>query len=180
MNYKVSEGKLLTFDTCTAASNIPAGTPVGYLSATRTIYTLGDDTTGLDNTALMGYHFIGITDKDYSAIECPVSVWTEGVFNLTLSRSGVTSGNMEPGLPVFADSGMTVNVGTGNTSDAAIGTLIDRPAEATGHGGINIKVRINPAVYRWTTWVGVAGPGGAYVTATQASPLCWPIAKGHA
>jgi len=180
MNYKISEGKLLCFDHCTAASNIPAGTPVGYLSATRTIYTLGTDTTALANTALMGYHFIGITDKAYSANECPVSVWTEGVFNLMLAASSVASASLEPGWPVFADSGRTVIVGTGQTADACIGTLVSRPAECTAAGGTQIKVKINPAVYRWTTYLGAPGPGGTYLTATQASPLCWPIAKGHA
>lgn len=179
MEYRLSEGKLLCLDKCTAASNIPAGTPVGFLSATRTIYTLGAATTGLDNTALMGYHFIGITDKNYSANECPVSVWTEGVFNMVLS-SDTVSADCEAGWPVFANSGIVINAGTGNTSDAAIGTLLSRPAEVTAAGGVQVKVKINPAVYRWTTYLGAPGPGGTYATGTQASPLCWPIHKGHA
>jgi len=178
MNYKISEGKLLTFDKCTAASNIPAGTPIAYLTATTTLYTLGEDPAGFSSTALMGFHFVGITDKSYSANECPVSVWTEGVFNMILS-SATVSGDCEAGWPVWGESGVVVSC-TGGTSDAAIGTLVSRPAEVTGVGGVQVKVKINPAVYRWTTWAGVNGPGSAVVTATQASPLCWPIAKGHA
>jgi hypothetical protein len=177
MDYRLGDGKLLTFDQCTAASNIEGG-----MAATRNIYTLGVTTTGLSTSGvgvspqIPGYSFIGITDKSYSAGECPVSVWTEGVFKF-MCVSGQESADVAIGWPVYADSGLMVSVGTGNTSDASIGTLVNRPAETTGSAVI--FVRIAPAVYRWTRWVGCY-VGVAYATATQAVPFAWPIHTGHA
>jgi hypothetical protein len=175
MEYRVGEGKLVTYERCTAASNIAAGTPLGILTASDTIYTLGKDPVGFTCTGTLGYHFIGIAAEDYSAGACPITVFTEGVFRLR-ADSGAATADCYPGWPVWADSGMVVTVGTGNTSDACIGTLVSRPAEISGAW---IDVRINPAIYRWCKWVGTQ-PGVAYATATQAAAMGFPVFTGHA
>lgn len=138
---------LLTLTECTAASNIPAGTPVGFLTASTTIFTLGDSTTGFSCTALMGHHFIGITDEDYSANQSPVTVWTKGVFKMyTLAGCSATNTTNHFGGAVFADSGRVAQVGHATTTgDAAIGTLVIPAASGSASW---FGVKINPAVWR--------------------------------
>jgi len=138
---------LLTLTECTAASNIPAGTPVALLTGSTMIYTLSDSTPGFSCTALMGHHFIGITDEDYSAGDSPVTVWTKGVFKMYVG-GGNSATNTTNTLvqAVFADSGRTVQVGHATTTgDAAIGTLI---APAASGSASWFTVKINPAMWR--------------------------------
>lgn len=177
--------ELVTLEYCTAASNILAGTPVLIDTGGSNIFSMSNTTGMAGCTATLGNYFVGVLAADISANASPVSVYTKGVFQF-LTVSGQTSALVAPGWPVFAaptgdaaNSSMYVSIGTGLTSDAAIGTLVNRPAECTGVGGVAVHVRINPAMFRWTTWVGAAY-GGAFVTGSQAAPMGWPKLKGHA
>lgn len=138
---------LLTLTDCTAADNIPAGTPVALLTGSTTIYTMGQTVSGFSCTALLGHHFIGITDADYSANESPVTVWTKGVFKLYVA-SGCSATNTTNTLcqAVFAKSGRYVQIGHATTTgDAAIGTLVIR---ADSGSSTWCGVKINPAMWR--------------------------------
>lgn len=138
---------LLTLTDCTAASNIPAGTPVALLTGSTMIYTLGQTVAGFSCTALLGHHFIGITDEDYSAGDSPVTIWTNGVFKM-YTASGCSATNTTNTLvqAVFAKSGRYVQIGHATTTgDAAIGTLI-QPAASGSSSWCGVK--INPAMWR--------------------------------
>jgi len=138
---------LLTLTECTAASNIAAGTPVALLTGSNMIYTLGDSTPGFSCTALMGHHFIGITEEDYSAGDSPITVWTEGVFKMyTLAGCSATNTTNTLCQAVFADSGRVAQVGHATTTgDAAIGTLVIPAASGSASW---FGVKINPAMWR--------------------------------
>ncbi len=174
MEYRYGNGDLLTLEFCTAASNMVAGTPVGFLTGTRTLYTLGRDVVGQVDSGLLGYRFVGVLAADVSANQCPVTVWTRGVFTF-IGCAAAETANACPGWPVFAESGMEVNPGTGQTADVAIGTLVNQPAEISG--GV-MHVRINPGAFRWMCSLPAAFPG-AWQSATQACPLSYPKATGH-
>jgi len=144
-----SEGKLVTLQFCTAASNIPAGTPLACGSATSTIWTLGMTTTGFGMTGSIGSYFVGISDQDISAGQGNIVVWTEGVFELTASSAWTTA---YLGDAVMADSGKVVSVGAIATSSgvAPIGSYI--PAGTGERSGTTVLVRIKPVIWRWSTY----------------------------
>ncbi len=150
MFYDVHDG-LLTLYQCTAASNIPAGTPLAIGSATTTVYTLGATVTGFGDTGLLGYHFIGIADKDYSANESPITVWTKGVFKFLMVSAGVSATNTMCGVPIFASSGTIAIMSRPalHTGDVAIGTVVSVGANATGSSTWFLG-KINPGRWRWT------------------------------
>lgn len=140
-----SEGHLVTFENCTAASNIAAGAMLG-ISGT-TIYSLTSAT--INTTATLGYSFIGINDDNISANQSPVTVWADGVFKLPLATASV-SGNLYPGLPVWSD-GSGAMITPGPEGDAAVGTLVGILGGtwgATGAGYVFVKIR--PMAYNWT------------------------------
>jgi hypothetical protein len=147
MENRRSEGRLVTLTFCTAASNIPAGTPLACGSATSVVYTLGLDTTGFGMTAGQGHYFIGIADEDISANQSPINVWVEGVFELTASSAWTTA---YIGDAVFADSGKICLQAAVTTGDAPIGSYI--PAGAGERSGGTILVAIKPMVWRWNTY----------------------------
>ena len=161
-----SEGRLVTLQFCTALSNIPAGTPLGVRSGTNVITTLGLSVTGLTNTANLGGVFIGISDQDLSANVGPVSVWVEGVFELTASSAWTTA---YIGQPVLADSG-TVVTDAHTTGIPPIGSYI--PAGAGERSGRTVLVKIRPMMWNWDT-VGVASLSGTgvYVGSTYPRQL---------
>jgi hypothetical protein len=100
-------------------------------------------------TAGLGHHFIGITDEDVSAGQCPINVWIEGVFELTASSAWTTA---YVGHPVFPDSGKVCiqQAAAVSTGDAPIGSYIPfRSGEVSGR---TILVRINPMVWRHNTF----------------------------
>ena len=169
-----SDGVLTTFENCTAISNIPAGTPVAIRNQTSgyaaDICTLGHDVAALTASDLCGYSFIGVLDEDVSAGECPVTVWTEGVFRFQFASS-VATAQCHPGAPVFAESGQTVNIHAGGpTGDVAIGSMVNlmwsagavvpgMGAAVTGTrhtGKPYVDVRIKPGVFRWGTVIAAA------------------------
>ena len=142
-----SEGKLVTLQFCTAASNFAAGTLLACASASSTLYTLGLSTTGFGMTGGQGHYFIGITDQDHSALDTTMNIWVEGVFELTASSAWTTA---YIGDPVFADSGrVCLNVAV-TTGDCPIGSYI--PAGTGERSGRTILVRINPMTWRWNTY----------------------------
>jgi len=150
-----SEGTLVTMQFCTAMSNIPAGTPLGILTATNQVFTLGHDPAGFSCTGNLGGHFIGIADMSISAGQAIFGVWTEGVFELTASSAWTTA---YVGHPVTGDSGTVV------TTVHVIGTPPIGSYIGAGTGersGRTVLVRINPAMWRWTTLgdVGLSGTG---------------------
>lgn len=172
---RMSEGYLVTFENCTAFSNIPAGTPVAFNtgpapgSATQ-VYTLGENVAGLGETALLGYHFIGVTDEDLSAGDSPVTVWVDGVFKFPQSRSGLDA-NHHAGYPVWADSGQTILVGDGTgTGDLAIGSIVGWPTAAP-NTACYVLVKINPGVFRWSIYSSGIAAG---TSATNTEGLVWP------
>ena len=108
-----------------------------------------------ETCSIMGYHFVGITDENYSAGDCPVTVWTKGVFRLQSTVDENSATNLHAGHPVFADSGMVVNIGRASvTGDIAIGSIVSRPISGTSTW---LDVKINPAMFRWSVFAG-AGP----------------------
>jgi hypothetical protein len=175
---RIGDGILLTFESCTAFSNIPAGTPVAIgtgLATGHSIYTLGNAVAGMGETGanVGGAHFIGITDKDYSAGESPVSVWTEGVFRMYTSSSTVKA-NLQIGFPVWQLSGTRVVLGVPpatHTGDVPIGTLVGICGASGNTTGRYVEVLIRPGAYRWTIY----GSGIlAASSATSPEGLCWP------
>ena len=155
-----SEGKLISLQFCTAASNIPAGTPLGILTATNNIYTLGNTPAGFSCTANLGGRFIGISDEDISAGQSLFSVWVEGVFELTASSAWTTA---YMGDPVMGDSGkIVINAGS-YTGQAPIGSYIPAGgAPADGEvSGRTVLVKINPVMWRWATYGAVTISGTA-------------------
>jgi len=89
-----NEGMLVTLKV-TAASNMSAGDMVG-ISGTIA-YSLSSAT--INNTAVLGYTFAGILDEDISAAQCPINVWTQGVFTMLLA-SGATAAQVLMVMPV--------------------------------------------------------------------------------
>jgi len=148
-----SLGGLVTLLNSTAASNMVAGTLVAIGTATNTVWTLGANITGLVCSALAGYHFVGVTDTDYSAGDCPVTVFTEGVFRMYTASTGISATNLYPGQAVFAGegtgNGRIVMVGLAvTTGDMAIGTVVGRPNSGSSSW---CDVKINPARWRWAS-----------------------------
>ena len=160
---KIQEGMLLTLKV-TAASNMSAGDMVG-ISGTIA-YSLGSAT--INNTAVLGYTFAGILDEDISAAQCPINVWTQGIFRMKLA-SGATDANIIPGNPVWTDGSGYVTT-PGPDGDAAIGVLVgvQNAAWSTTGGGVTkrVYVKISPMQYKWSiAMAGVSATGpiaGAY------------------
>jgi hypothetical protein len=148
-----SSGRLVTLSYCTALSNIPAGTPVACLTGNNVITTLGRTVTGMSATAGLGHHFIGILDANVSAGQSPISVWTEGVFELTASSAWTTA---YIGDAVFPDSGKVCIQAAAavTTGDSPIGSYI--PYGTGERSGTTILVRINPMIWRHNTFGHVA------------------------
>ena len=163
---RLSEGKLVTFDGCTAASNMSAGDLVAIncttdIAALSTqIYSCGDTVAGVSATALLGCQFIGVLDEDVSAGDTPVRVWTEGVFEFRLA-SAVTTANCTVGQPLWIDSGNYLTT-PGQTGEFCMGTLLSVPEQTTltatrFTGCPYVRVRINPGALRWATWSSAQG-----------------------
>ncbi len=179
---KISEGSKVTWEGCTALSNIPAGTPLGLAGAVSggalvtQIGTLGSTVAGMSATNYLGNAFIGVADYDISANDSPVTVDTEGVFKFLVSSASIDA-SLFIGHPVWADSGQTVIIDeVGNaTGDVSIGTIVgfSTATFTTGNtSALYCFVKIKPAVYRWTIFnSGMAQAQSA--TAPQA--LCWPL-----
>jgi hypothetical protein len=98
-------------------------------------------------TGGIGGYFIGICDQDLSAGQSPVSVWVEGVFELTGS-SGWTTAYV--GEAVMPDSGKVVNIGAILSGNAPMGSYI--PAGTGERSGRTVLVNISPVVWRWSTY----------------------------
>ena len=138
-NYR-SEGRIVTLENATAASNIAAGTPVAIATAANSVYTLGRTVTGFSGTGQsMGSRFIGVLDEAVSAGQSPINVIAQGVFQFTMS-SAITTAYI--GIPVFGDSGQVVEVVGSLTGTLSIGTIVGVP---TGElSGQVVQVRIHP------------------------------------
>jgi predicted RecA/RadA family phage recombinase len=144
---RLSEGKLVTLEAVTAASNIAAGAMVG-VSGTL-LYTLSSATINV--TATLGYSFVGILDEDISAGQSPVTVWAEGIFMLPVA-SGAADANLMPGYPVWSDGSGYVTT-AGPEGDAAVGTIVgmsNATYGSTGGAAIYAYVRIRPMAFNWT------------------------------
>lgn len=172
---RLSEGILITLEGATCVSNIAAGTPVGICAvtgSTNVVATLGLAGGVVTGTARIGQGFIGVLDQDVASGEgSRINVWVKGVFEFRLA-SATTSGMAFPGSPVWADSGTYV-VTPGAAHDIPIGTLLSRPEQgaltATQFTGCPyVRVRINPAVWRWTSRI---SPG---ITASSYSAGIYP------
>lgn len=180
-----SEGVMVTLERVTALSNLYAGDMVALQTVTGrqdSICSLALDATGvISASALIGYHFVGVLDEDFSAGagltgRQTVNVWTKGVFKFRCD-SGITTAAAYIGCPVWAatTSGRNIFVTTpGQTADAPIGTLVSRPLQDgptarsfTGQAWVDVK--INPAVWRWTKLYRMTT-----TTATQACGFCFP------
>jgi len=152
-----NEGMLVTLKV-TAASNMSAGDMVG-ISGTIA-YSLSSAT--INNTAVLGYTFAGILDEDISAAQCPINVWTQGVFTMLLA-SGATAAQVLPNQPVWADGAGNVTM-IGTDGDACIGKLVgvhNGTWSATG-GGVakRVYVKINPMMFNWSiAMAGVSATG---------------------
>lgn len=147
MEQRLSEGKLITLENVTAASNMSAGDLVALSG--HMVYSLSSAT--ISTTATLGYSFIGVLDEDISAGLSPVTVWTEGVFKIPLA-SGAADANIMPGLPVWCDgSGHATTPGA--NGDAAIGTIVgisNATYGSTGGAVVNVYVKIRPMALNWT------------------------------
>ncbi len=153
-----SEGRLITLENVTAASNMSAGDMVG-VSGTR-VFSLSSAT--IDLTATLGYAFVGILDEDISAGQSPITVWSEGVFKIPIA-SGATDANIFPGQPMWCDGSGHVTT-PGAEGDAAIGSLVgisNATFGSTGGAVVNALVRLRPMAYNWT----IAASSGLSATA---------------
>jgi hypothetical protein len=151
-----SEGYLVTLQFCTAMSNIPAGTPLGILTATNQIFTLGASTTGFSTTANLGGRFIGIADQDISANDTCFPIWVNGVFELTAASAWTTA---YVGYPVMADSGkVCINAGS-YSGQTPIGSYI--PQGVGERSGSSVLVKIRPVMWDWSTYGAVMFSGTA-------------------
>ena len=148
MENRISEGKLVYFEKCTAASNISAGRMVATNTAVGTIFTFAGETTGLSGTAgAFGARFIGILDEGVSALQVGMSIWTEGIFDLQLCSGITTAATI--GHPVYgAISGSGNLVGTlgTTTGETPIGTVVGR---TNGTSGEYVRVKIVPGAFNW-------------------------------
>lgn len=173
---KYSDGVLVTFENCTAISNIAAGELLAISTAPAAgggtqISSFSVNTAGFSSTALMGYHFIGISDKSYSANESPVTVLTEGVFEMVTSSGNLTA-NMVIGYPVFGSDPSCVTIGVGNaTGDVPIGSLVGLCGSGTLATGARVQVMIRPGAYRWTIQ---QDDITTTISATSPEALCYP------
>jgi len=174
---RVSEGVLVMLENATCVSAIDGGTPIGICAvtgATNVVATLGRTGGVVTGTARLGQCFIGVLDQDIAtgAGDDGINVWVKGVFSFQLS-SACTTGMIYPGSPIWADSGLVV-VTPGSECDIPIGTIMRRPPTPgaltatmfTGRPYVDVK--INPAVFRWTSRI---SPG---CTASSYSAGIWP------
>ena len=166
MENLISEGKLVTLENCTAASNISAGRMVGVATGASMVYTFANETTGMESTGgAHGMRFIGILDDDVSAGQCPVTVWTEGVFDLQLQSAISTAALI--GRPVWGAVSGTGNLVTtlGTTTGSyPIGSVVGL---TNGTSGEYVRVKIKPGAFRWGSWNSVTGlTNGSHFPAT--------------
>jgi len=165
MEQRKSEGRLVTLENVTAASNIVAGAMVA-MSGTL-VYTMSSGTTGYNETATF-YNFIGVLDEAVSAGQSPITVWTEGVFSFDLATAAV-SGNLYPGQPVWCtDSGTHGReVGTaGVDGTMCVGSLVSM-ATWGSTASTPVQVKINTNI--WTI-----AAAAASITATAATAGGFP------
>ena len=166
-----SEGKLVTLENATAASNISAGRFAAVLTGANTIYSLDKETTGLISTANVGMHCVGILDDTISGGQSPVVVWTEGVFQVQLATSITTAAFV--GMPVYpcTSGGGSLVTTSGTTGDYPLGTVVGCSAGG-GTSGQYVQVLITPGAKRW----GSFGLGSAHVTGTGPTEFgnIWP------
>ena len=155
MENLISEGRLVTLE-CTAASNIAAGRMVAVNTGASMVYTFCNETVGLSGTAgAAGMRFIGILDDDVSANQCPITVWTEGVFELQLSSAITTAALI--GRPVWGAISGTGNLVTTlapNTGSYPVGSVVGL---TNGTSGQTVNVKIKPGAFRWGSWNSVTG-----------------------
>jgi hypothetical protein len=120
------------------------------------VYTFCNETAGLSGTAgAAGMRFIGILDDDVSAGQCPVTVWTEGVFELTL-QSAITTAALI-GRPVWGAISGTGNLVTTlgpATGSLPIGSVVGL---TNGTSGQTVNVKIMPGAFRWGAFGTVTG-----------------------
>ena len=164
-----TEGTLVTI-TVTAASNMSAGDLVA-ISGTMA-YSLSSAT--INNTAVLGYTFVGVLDENISAGQCPITVWTNGVYPIPIA-SGAADANIMPNQPVWTDGSGHVTT-PGPNGDAAIGTLVgisNNTWGSTGGAVVNALVKIQPMMFEWS----VASP--ANVTATGPIAGAFPALVEH-
>ena len=146
MEQRKSEGRLVTLENVTAASNIVAGAMVA--TSGTLVYTMSSGTTGYGETGTF-YKFIGVLDEAVSAGQCPITVWTESVFSFDLDPVS-NSGTLLPGNPVWcSDSGthgrMVINTGVDGAH--CVGTLVSM-ATWGSTASTPVQVKINTDI--WT------------------------------
>ena len=156
MENLISEGKLVTLEGCTAASNIAAGRMVAVDTGASMIYSFDSEVAGLTGTGgAHGVRFIGILDDSVSAGQSPVTVWTEGVFDLQLQSAISTAALI--GRPVWgAVSGggaLVTTLGT-TTGSYPIGSVVGL---TNGTSGEYVRVKIKPAAFRWGPYLSLTG-----------------------
>lgn len=142
------EGRLVVLENCTAASNIVGGTMIAVGSGANQALSFSSETTGLTSTGGgMGVRFVGILDDDVSAGQCPIAVWTDGIFELQLASSITTAALI--GRPVYAcisGGGLLVQTLGAVTGTIPVGTVVGL---AAGTSGQYVRVKITPGAYNW-------------------------------
>jgi len=148
---RISEGELVTIDHATAASNIAAGRFVAIDTGSNQIYSCDHESVGFSGSALAGARCLGVLDEDVSAGQCPITVWTKGVFKFRINSGSTFSATAMIGHPVFASvSGGGFRVDhTGTTGDVSLGTVVGLPVGTTEPSGSYVRVKINPGAFRW-------------------------------
>ena len=158
MENLISEGKLVTLEGCTAASNIAAGRMVAVDTGASMVYSFDREAAGFTATAgSHGMRFIGILDDSVSAGQSPITVWTEGVFELQLASSITTAALI--GRPVWgAVSGggaLVTTLGDATTTGSyPIGSVVGL---TNGTSGEYVRVKIKPAAFRWGPYLSLTG-----------------------
>jgi hypothetical protein len=149
----VSEGNLIALQ-ATAFSNIAAGRMVAVHSATNAIYSFDGEAAGASSTARsLGMRFIGILADDVSANQCPIVIYTRGVFDLQLQSAITTAARVgRPVYPCVSGGGLLVST-TGYASGCVpVGTVVgiqSGAAAGLGTSGSFVQVKITPGAFRW-------------------------------
>ena len=148
MENKISEGKLVYLEKCTAASNIAAGRMIGINTGANTLFSFDSESVGFSGTGgAKGARFVGILDESVSAGQVGVNVWTEGVFDLQLQSAistGATIGHPVWGA-VSGGGALVTTLGT-TTGETPIGTVV---GIVNGTSGEFVRVKITPGAFNW-------------------------------
>ena|SRR3990167_394884 len=169
---RISGGRLITLEGCTAFSNIAAGTLLAVNTASNGVYSFCRETTGLNTAGSFGMRFLGVLDDDISAGQVCFNVWTEGIFRVRLQLANTASVTVgQPVFPGLSGAGLGVVANTGGTAAGgvlnvtgtqSIGTVVGRSASGTAGEWIDIVIKPNALLWGPYAMAATTGLGNNY------------------